>query len=179
MPAQQHRDCDSFRYRRAAFYNGLKSKLGLATAKAAALRVTQHQRLQHRSSPGSFVTVFCALASPTLSALTVCHATRTLERGGPTRTLRPRLVASHSTRPLTHFSSFLVIFLPSSSLSFSLSHPLCLFLLRLSLSIKPFLLLLPRFTALAHETFLLLLLRLRVSRLARPVCRDPGSKPLF
>eukprot|EP00918_Siedleckia_nematoides_P014216 GHVU01030904.1.p3 GENE.GHVU01030904.1~~GHVU01030904.1.p3 ORF type:complete len:138 (+),score=12.23 GHVU01030904.1:431-844(+) len=37
VPAQQH--CDSFRYRRAAFYNGLKSKVGLAAAKAAALRV--------------------------------------------------------------------------------------------------------------------------------------------
>ena len=37
MPAQQH--CDSFRYRRAAFYNGKKSKVGLAAAKAAALRV--------------------------------------------------------------------------------------------------------------------------------------------
>jgi len=28
MTAQQH--CDSFRYRRAVFYNGLKSKVGLA-----------------------------------------------------------------------------------------------------------------------------------------------------
>ena len=37
MPAQQH--SDSFRHRRAAFYNGLKSKVGLAAAKAAALRV--------------------------------------------------------------------------------------------------------------------------------------------
>ena len=37
LPAQQH--CDSFRYRRAAFYNALKSKVGLAAAKAAALRV--------------------------------------------------------------------------------------------------------------------------------------------
>ena len=37
MPSQQR--CDSFRYRRAAFYNGLKSKVGLAAAKAAALRV--------------------------------------------------------------------------------------------------------------------------------------------
>ena len=33
MPAQQH--CDSFRFRRAAFYNGLKSKVGLAAAKTA------------------------------------------------------------------------------------------------------------------------------------------------
>ena len=37
LPAQQH--CESFRFRRAAFYNGLKSKVGLAAAKAAALRV--------------------------------------------------------------------------------------------------------------------------------------------
>ena len=39
MPAQQH--CYSFRYRdrRAAIYNGLKSKVGLAAAKAAALWV--------------------------------------------------------------------------------------------------------------------------------------------
>jgi hypothetical protein len=39
MPAQQH--CDSFRFpsRRAAFYNGLKSKVGLAAAKTAAMRM--------------------------------------------------------------------------------------------------------------------------------------------
>ena len=37
MPAQQH--SDSFRHRRAAFYNGLKSKVGLAAAKTAALRI--------------------------------------------------------------------------------------------------------------------------------------------
>ena len=37
MPAQQH--CDSFRFRRAAFYNGMKNKVGLAAAKTAALRI--------------------------------------------------------------------------------------------------------------------------------------------
>jgi hypothetical protein len=37
MPAQQH--CDSFRFRRPAFYNGLKSKGGLTAAKAAALKI--------------------------------------------------------------------------------------------------------------------------------------------
>jgi len=37
MPAQQH--CDSFRFRRAAFYNGLKSKVDLAAAKTAAMRI--------------------------------------------------------------------------------------------------------------------------------------------
>ena len=37
VPAQQH--CDSFRFRRAAFYNGLKSKVGLAAAKTAVTRI--------------------------------------------------------------------------------------------------------------------------------------------
>ena len=39
MPAQQH--CDSSRFRRAAFYNGLKSTVGLAAAaaKTAAMRI--------------------------------------------------------------------------------------------------------------------------------------------
>jgi len=35
----QRNQSDSFRFMRAAFYNGLKSKVGLAAAKAAALRV--------------------------------------------------------------------------------------------------------------------------------------------
>jgi len=37
MPAQQH--CDAFRFRRAEFFNGLKSKVGLAAAKTAAMRI--------------------------------------------------------------------------------------------------------------------------------------------
>jgi hypothetical protein len=37
--SSQHNQSDSFRFKRAAFYNGLKSKVGLAAAKAAALRV--------------------------------------------------------------------------------------------------------------------------------------------
>ena len=37
MPAQQH--CDACRFRRAAFYNGLKSKVGLAAAKTAVMRI--------------------------------------------------------------------------------------------------------------------------------------------
>ena len=40
MPAQQH--CDSFRFRRGilyTFYNGMKSKVGLAAAKTAAMRI--------------------------------------------------------------------------------------------------------------------------------------------
>jgi len=37
MPAQQH--CDSFRFRRAALYNGLKNKVGLAAAKTTGVRI--------------------------------------------------------------------------------------------------------------------------------------------
>ena len=61
---------------------------------------SQHQRLQHRSSPGSFVTVFARLPHRLCPLSQFAHATRTLVRGGPTRPHRPRLVASHSTRPL-------------------------------------------------------------------------------
>jgi hypothetical protein len=38
MRSQQH-NSDSFRFRRAAFYQSLKSKVGLAGGKAAALRI--------------------------------------------------------------------------------------------------------------------------------------------
>jgi hypothetical protein len=37
--SSQRNHSDSFRFKRAAFYNGLKSKVGLAPAKAAAMRV--------------------------------------------------------------------------------------------------------------------------------------------
>ena len=47
MPAQQH--CDSFRFRRAAFYNGLKSKVGLAAAKTAAMRINLQRPGPHAS----------------------------------------------------------------------------------------------------------------------------------
>ena len=42
MPAQQH--CDAFRFRRAAFYNGLKSKVGLAAAKTCLLYTSPSPR---------------------------------------------------------------------------------------------------------------------------------------
>jgi hypothetical protein len=37
--SSQRNQSDSFRFRRAAFYQSLKSKVGLAAAKAAALRI--------------------------------------------------------------------------------------------------------------------------------------------
>ena len=50
MPAQQH--CDSFRFRRAAFYNDLKSKVGLVAAKTAVrwpVHIPPCAQLFHRS----------------------------------------------------------------------------------------------------------------------------------
>jgi hypothetical protein len=46
MPSQRNQS-ESFRFKRAAFYQGLKSKVGLATAKAAALRI--NLKVQGRS----------------------------------------------------------------------------------------------------------------------------------
>ena len=37
--SSQHNHSDSFRFKRTAFYQSLKSKVGLAAAKAAALRI--------------------------------------------------------------------------------------------------------------------------------------------
>ena len=97
MQAQQQ--CDSFRYRRAAFYNGLKNRVGLAAAKAAALRVNLNINgcsivaPPARPSQSSRASLIDTLLSP------FALAARTLVRGGPTRPQRPRLVASHSTRP--------------------------------------------------------------------------------
>jgi hypothetical protein len=39
LPPQQNRSDNSFRFKRAAFYMGLKSKVGLVTSKASALRI--------------------------------------------------------------------------------------------------------------------------------------------
>ena len=80
--------------------NGLKSKVGLAAAKAAALRGSISTSTAATSKlPGSFVTVFARLPYRFCPLSQFAHATRTLVRGGPTRTHRLRLVASHRTRP--------------------------------------------------------------------------------
>ena len=39
LPSQQNRSDNAFRFKRAAFYIGLKSKVGLVAAKASALRI--------------------------------------------------------------------------------------------------------------------------------------------
>ena len=49
MPSQRNQS-DSFRFKRAAFYQSLKSKVGLAAAKAAALSIKLN--VKNLSSPG-------------------------------------------------------------------------------------------------------------------------------
>jgi hypothetical protein len=44
MPSQRNQS-DSFRFKRGAFYQSLKSKVGLAAVKAAALRITSILRV--------------------------------------------------------------------------------------------------------------------------------------
>ena len=39
LPSQQNRSENAFRFKRAAFYMGLKSKVGLVAAKASSLRI--------------------------------------------------------------------------------------------------------------------------------------------
>jgi hypothetical protein len=39
LPSQNHQSDNAFRFKRAAFFQSLKSKVGLAAAKAAALRI--------------------------------------------------------------------------------------------------------------------------------------------
>ena len=56
MPSQRNQS-ESFRFERAAFYQGLKSKVGLAAAKAAALRINLYvQGLGWRMHCGAEVT---------------------------------------------------------------------------------------------------------------------------
>ena len=101
MPAQQH--CGSFRYR--GVLQWLEEQSGSGCESGSFAGQSQHQRLQHRSSPGSFVTVFARLPHRLCPLSQFAHATRSLVRGGPTRPHRARLVASHSTRPLSSLSS--------------------------------------------------------------------------
>ncbi len=44
LPSQQNRSDNVFRFKRAAFYMGLKSKVGLVAAKASALRKTKKKK---------------------------------------------------------------------------------------------------------------------------------------
>ena len=57
--SSQTNNSEAFRFKRAAFYNGLKSKVGLAAAKAAALRINLNVQ-------------GCGIVAPLMHALPFC-----------------------------------------------------------------------------------------------------------
>ena len=89
MPAQQHCDSYQFRYRRAAFYNGLKpeslSKVGLAAAKAAASGLRVNLNID---GCGVVAPLGFARSRPPRHPPPTLHAVapRFVVRGGQTRT---------------------------------------------------------------------------------------------
>ena len=87
-PAQP--DQDQFRFRRAAFYSGLKSKVGLIAAKAAALRVHMNTDSCLIASCVHMNTDSCLIASHAASRrITSSHASLLLHSS----------LAHHPTRP--------------------------------------------------------------------------------
>ena len=98
--SSQTNNSEALRFKRAAFYNGLKSKVGLAAAKAAALRVNLNDQ-------------GCGIVAPPMHARSLSHSPsdpppsftqspyppRSLVRDEQTSPHRPRLVVSHSTCP--------------------------------------------------------------------------------
>ena len=102
MPSQQN-NLDSFRFRRSAVYQSLKSKVGLAAAKAAALRINLDIE-----GCGVVAPPMQALSrTPLLLPLLLSHnlpSQRSLVRDGQTSPHRPRLVVSCSACLGAHVS---------------------------------------------------------------------------
>ena len=96
--SSQRNQSDSFRFKRAAFYNGLKSKVGLAAAKAAALRVNLNvQGCSIVSSTPNARSLSHSPSAPPPSFTQSPYPPRSLVRDGQTSPHRPRLVVSRST----------------------------------------------------------------------------------
>jgi hypothetical protein len=102
--SSQRNQSDSFRFKRAAFYHSLKSKVGLAAAKAAALRININvdRWLWHSSRPSarSFTR---SPSSPPPSFTQSLFPPRSLVRDGQTSPHRSRLVVSRSTCEDLHY----------------------------------------------------------------------------
>jgi hypothetical protein len=89
MPSQRNQS-DSFRFKRAAFYQSLKSKVGLAATKAAAFRINLNvDILWHGGSP-SACSFSRSPSPPPLSPTQSPSPPRSLVRDGQTSPLRPR-----------------------------------------------------------------------------------------
>ncbi len=97
MPSHRN-NSDMLRFRRAAFYQSLKSKVGLAAAKAAALRINLNIEACGvvATAPNARSLSRCPSSPP--PPLTQSPP-RSLVRDGQTSPHKPRLVVSHSTCP--------------------------------------------------------------------------------
>ncbi len=105
--SSQNYQTDAFRFKRAAFLQSLKSKIGLAASKAAALRINLNiQGCGIVAAP-----VHAPSHAPLLLPLLLSHP-RSLVRDGQTSPLRPQLVVSRSTcpplSPSPHANSFVI-----------------------------------------------------------------------
>jgi hypothetical protein len=98
VPSQRNQS-DSFRFKRAAFYQSLESKVGLAAAKAAALRID----LNVEGCGIVAAPVHTPSRAPLLLPLHVSHnlplPPHSLVRDGQTSPHRPRLVVCRGTCP--------------------------------------------------------------------------------
>jgi len=91
---------DSFRFKRAAFYQSLKIKVGLAAAKAAALRINLYVEGCGIVAAPVHAPSRAPLLPPLLLSLTQSPSPpRSLVRDGQTSPHRSRLVVSRSTCP--------------------------------------------------------------------------------
>ena len=107
--SSQRNHSDSFRFKRAVFYQSLKSKVGFAAAKAAALRININvEGCDIVAAP-----VHAPSRAPLLLPLLLSHnlpLPRSLVRDGQPSPHRPRLVVSRSTcpqlPPFPHANSF-------------------------------------------------------------------------
>ena len=96
--SSQTNNSEALRFKRAAFYNGLKSKVGLAAAETVALRINLNVQ-----GCGIVATPMHAPShspsAPPPSFTQSPYSPRSLVRDGQTIPHKPRLVVSHSTCP--------------------------------------------------------------------------------
>ncbi len=100
--SSQHINTEGLLFKCAAFYNGLKSKVGLASAKAAALRVNLNVQGCSIVAPPMHAPSRTPLLLPLLrppSFPQSPYPPSSLVRDERTHPHRPRLVVSHSTCP--------------------------------------------------------------------------------
>jgi len=99
MPSQRN-NSNSFRFKRAAFFQSLKSKVGLVAAKAAGLRINLNLDGCGVVSPSMHAPSRASLLVSAPPSFTQSpFPPRSLVRDGQTSPHRPRLVVSHSTCP--------------------------------------------------------------------------------